>query len=183
MHHLRSPATAFRVASLAGLLTGAAVAADHEAPRLIRQFCGECHCDGAEEGGISLGPLLERIEAGNATPDPRSPDHATWLAVWRNLRVESMPPADQPRPAPEQRHGMLQFVLRDVLGVEELATALVREAYGGERKRVPPLGTVSFTCGEGSGGERKRVRCSTVSCSSTPAPVAVAAVPAAANST
>ena len=118
MHHLRSPATAFRVASLAGLLTGAAVAADHEAPRLIRQFCGECHCDGAEEGGISLGPLLERIEAGNATPDPRSPDHATWLAVWRNLRVESMPPADQPRPAPEQRHGMLQFVLRDVLGVD-----------------------------------------------------------------
>jgi len=74
-------------------------------------------------------------------------------------------------------------VLRDVLGVEELATALVREEYGGERKRVPPLGTVSFTCGEGSGGERKRVRCSTVSCSSAPAPVAVAAVPAAASST
>ena len=74
-------------------------------------------------------------------------------------------------------------VLRDVLGVEELATALVREEYGGERKRVPPLGTVSFTCGEGSGGERKRVRGSTVSCSSAPAPVAVAAVPAAANST
>ena len=117
-HWFRLPAALLYAACLAGLRSGAASAADQDAPQLIRQFCGACHCDGAEEGAFALGPLLERIAAAGTAADPRSRDHATWLAVWRNLRAETMPPAAEPRPTPEQRGRMLQFVLQDVLGVD-----------------------------------------------------------------
>lgn len=105
------------VACMAGILAGTARAAD-EAPRLIRRHCGSCHCDGAEEGGVSLDPLLEGVSTSGQPIDPQAADHATWLAVWRNLRVETMPPAAEPQPPAEERRRMLAFVQRDVLGVD-----------------------------------------------------------------
>jgi hypothetical protein len=98
---------------VAGLSTGL-FAAD---PRpLFRDACGGCHFDGSSEGGLDLEKLLDRL----ATPGSAAsgPDHAAWMSVLRNLRAETMPPADQPRPAPDDRSRMMAFVERDAFGID-----------------------------------------------------------------
>jgi len=86
---------------------------------LLRTYCGECHFDGADEGGIDLATLAGRFgDAPSTRPKPGEQDHETWLAVWRNLRAETMPPADAPRPTPDDRAAMIRLVERTVLGVD-----------------------------------------------------------------
>lgn len=90
-----------------------------EAFGLLRKHCGECHFDGAAEGGVDLGTLTGRFgDAPSTRPKPGEPDHATWLALWRNLRAETMPPADAPRPTPDDRAAMIRLVEGTVLGVD-----------------------------------------------------------------
>ncbi|MGB8852251.1 MAG: DUF1588 domain-containing protein [Pirellulales bacterium] len=62
---------------------------------LFKQYCFECHGDGAEEGGISL----DRVAAfADAKPD-------VWAAIYEQLQLGHMPPkdADQPSAAERQR--------------------------------------------------------------------------------
>jgi hypothetical protein len=101
---------ALLVAGLAGGL-----AADDARP-LFRESCGGCHFDGASEGSLDLEGLLERLsEPGSAATGP---DHAAWMSVLRNLRAETMPPADEPRPAGDARTRMIGFVERDAFGID-----------------------------------------------------------------
>ena len=85
---------------------------------LLRQHCGSCHCDGAAEGSIALDALLGGQTRAPASGEQASADQAAWLAVWRNIRCETMPPADEPQPTTEERQHLVQFVERDVLGVD-----------------------------------------------------------------
>ena len=85
---------------------------------LLRQQCGTCHCDGAAEGSIALDALLGGQTRPPAAGEQASAEQAAWLAVWRNLRCETMPPADEPQPTAQQRQLLVQFVERDVLGVD-----------------------------------------------------------------
>ena len=99
--------------------TGRAADADPTPVTLLRQQCGDCHCDGAAEGGVDVGGLLDRLtNASRPQGTGADPDQAAWLAVWRNLRAETMPPADAPHPTPHERQRLVQFVERDVLGVD-----------------------------------------------------------------
>src|SRR5262245_39372345 len=59
--------------------------------RIFRQYCFECHGDGGEEGGLTLDKLLQQSDRKSA--------HEKWLAVWKNLRAQTMPPADDAQPA------------------------------------------------------------------------------------
>jgi len=93
----------------------AAVEAD-DARTLFRSSCGGCHFDGAAEGGLDLGGLLDRVTGPGTAAD--GPDHTAWMAVLRNLRAETMPPADEPRPTPEARRRMIGFVGRDAFGID-----------------------------------------------------------------
>ena len=93
--------------------------ADPTPVTLLRQQCGDCHCDGAAEGGVELGGLLDRLtDATRPKGHDPHPDQAAWLAVWRNLRAETMPPAEAPHPTPHERQALVRFVERDVLGVD-----------------------------------------------------------------
>ena len=85
-------------------------------PRLFLTHCGSCHADGAAEGSLAIDALLAR-RAGRRTA-AGSPDQAAWLAVLRNLRAETMPPADEPRPTAADRRAMVRFVERDVFGID-----------------------------------------------------------------
>ena len=85
---------------------------------LLRQQCGTCHCDGAAEGSIALDALLGGQTRAPASGEQASAEQAAWLAVWRNLRCETMPPADEPQPTAQQRELLVQFVERDVLGID-----------------------------------------------------------------
>ena len=119
-----SIARRMRCAGLAlvlGMPTAVGLATDPDpAPvTLLRQQCGDCHCDGTAEGAIDLDALLSRLpNSPEAGGHDTNPDKTAWLAVWRNLRAETMPPADAPHPTPSERQTLVQFVQRDVLGVD-----------------------------------------------------------------
>jgi hypothetical protein len=72
--------------------------------------------NGADEGGVALDRLLEGLRNGEGVPDGTA--RQQWVAVWKNLRAEIMPPPDEPQPSPEERRAMLRYVFNDVLGVE-----------------------------------------------------------------
>jgi len=108
------PGPTMLVAWLIAAPTAAAHA--HDARPLFEASCGGCHFDGATEGGLDLGGLLDRIDTPGAAAT--GPDHAAWMAVLRNLRAETMPPADEPRPGAEDRGRMMAFVERDAFGID-----------------------------------------------------------------
>jgi mono/diheme cytochrome c family protein len=78
--------------------------------------CGECHFDGAAEGNLALDALLDRL--GDRPTAAGGPDEAAWMAVLANLRAETMPPADAPRPDAEQRRRLIEFVERDAFRLD-----------------------------------------------------------------
>ena len=94
---------------------GVASAADPEGRRLLRAFCADCHFDGAAEGDVALDRMLARPGAGGPAG---SVEHGRWVAVSRNLRAGTMPPADEPQPSSAERRALLEFVSRGILGVD-----------------------------------------------------------------
>jgi len=89
---------------------------DEAGPLLLTRFCGGCHFEGGEEGGVDLDRMLSGLPADTAVADEAARNR--WVAVWENLRAETMPPADEERPAAAERREMLEFVQRRVLGVD-----------------------------------------------------------------
>ena len=83
----------------------------HESDEMLRRFCGDCHADGAAEGGVSFDTLLPMggvPKAGDSPP-------AAWVAVWKNLRTALMPPADHaPQPTDGERQALIDSIERDV---------------------------------------------------------------------
>ena len=106
------------IGCLVALAGGLAGSAEPETPpvELLRLHCGGCHCDGGVEGGIDLDALLSGAAAG--PPAEQSDEQKSWVAVWRNLQAETMPPADEERPTPDERQTLVSFVLGNVLGVD-----------------------------------------------------------------
>lgn len=110
--HQRIPALPMRLlilpAALAGVLAVTATASE----QLMHQFCGDCHSDGSAEGGIAFDHLLESVGApaaarGNTDDDPPR----EWIAAWKNLRAETMPPADhQPQPTAADRRALVAWI-------------------------------------------------------------------------
>jgi hypothetical protein len=110
------------VLAVAVAVSGPAAAdpAGRHAARL-RTLCGECHADGAAEGGLAIDQLLTRAAAADAPHPPGGSgngDHAAWLAVWKNLRASTMPPADEPQPSDGERGELLQWVECSMLGID-----------------------------------------------------------------
>jgi len=106
---------------IAGVLAMASARADDAAIRSrLVSLCGQCHADGGSEGGLAIDEVLSRAVPGgaDAAGGPGSRDHAAWLAIWRNLRAGTMPPADEPQPTDAERRDLLQWVERDMLGID-----------------------------------------------------------------
>ncbi len=105
------------LAAASGLVALPAAASPPAGPALLEQFCGGCHFGGAEEGGVALDRLL--VSAGDsARPAAGSHEQAAWVNVWKNLQAETMPPTDESQPTADQRRALIEFVSRDVLGVD-----------------------------------------------------------------
>lgn len=86
-----------------------------EAVSEFRRHCGECHLDGADEGGVVLDGILDPAVL-PAAPDAAG--HSKWLAVWKNLRAGTMPPTAAAQPSEEERRRLSAWVVRDRLGVD-----------------------------------------------------------------
>lgn len=105
---------------LAIAISIAAVAASATADDGVRQLwathCGSCHLDGAAEGRLDLDGMLGRLTSGSSAAG--GPDEQAWVAVLRNLRAETMPPADEPRPSTDDRRRLIAFVDREVFRLD-----------------------------------------------------------------
>jgi len=75
---------------------------------VLENYCYGCHGYGADEGGVVLDTLPE---------DPQAA-HETWLAVWRNLRAQTMPPADEDQPSPEERELLGNWIQSSVFKLD-----------------------------------------------------------------
>ncbi len=64
---------------------------------VLENYCYGCHGYGAEEGGVTLDNLEELSQK------DRVAAQESWLAVWRNMRAQTMPPADEDQPSQEER--------------------------------------------------------------------------------
>ncbi len=69
---------------------------------LFLKYCADCHTDGGMEGSLALDELLK---AGD--PVAHRPK---WMAVWKNLRSQLMPPSDQPQPTPEEKQQLQGWI-------------------------------------------------------------------------
>jgi hypothetical protein len=105
-----------RWATLVIGVAGGLNAAAASGPALLTRYCGECHADGADEGGVTLDTLLTGVPKSGAIADDAA--QKQWVAVWKNLRAETMPPADEPQPSADERRTLVDFVSHEVLGVD-----------------------------------------------------------------
>lgn len=99
--------------ALLAFSVGAPVVSAEDVPALVRESCGGCHCDGAEEGGVALDGLLERLGG-----DLHEQDASAWAKVVKNVRAGIMPPAEESQLEPSDRAALIGFVERDVLGID-----------------------------------------------------------------
>ncbi|MGE3779115.1 MAG: DUF1592 domain-containing protein, partial [Pirellulaceae bacterium] len=77
---------------------------------ILRAYCYDCHGGGAEEGGLSLERLVETANLAEG--------HGKWLAVWKNLRAQTMPPSDQQQPSLDDRQALLRWIEHDVFRLD-----------------------------------------------------------------
>jgi len=75
---------------------------------VLENYCYGCHGYGAEEGGVVLDTLHENPTA----------SQEKWLAVWRNLRAQTMPPADSDQPSQEERDLVGRWIQSNVFQLD-----------------------------------------------------------------
>ena len=73
---------------------------------VLREYCYDCHGEGSKKGGVALDRFSSVEEFA------REPKH--WLAVWRNLDSQLMPPSDKPQLSVEHR-ALIQRWIEDAV--------------------------------------------------------------------
>lgn len=77
---------------------------------LLMRYCGDCHAHGEMEGSLALDELLK-------VQDPAA-EREKWLAVWKNLRSQLMPPSDQPQPTPAEKQQVRAWIEAEVFRLD-----------------------------------------------------------------
>jgi hypothetical protein len=77
---------------------------------LLENYCFSCHGEGISKGDFSMDEFKDL--AGHLK------DRKHWLAVWRNLRSQIMPPADEDQPTPEEKRKLQQWIEREVFQLD-----------------------------------------------------------------
>lgn len=111
--HKSAHAASMVCAAALGLLAkthqaAAASSADYQRDVLpvLREYCYDCHGEGSKKGGVALDRFSSVEEFA------REPKH--WLAVWRNLDSQLMPPSDKPQLSVEHR-ALIQRWIEDAV--------------------------------------------------------------------
>ncbi|MGE4178736.1 MAG: DUF1592 domain-containing protein [Limisphaerales bacterium] len=73
---------------------------------ILKEFCHDCHGDGANKGGVTLD--------GFASEAALKADPELWLRALKNLRAGIMPPPRKPQPSPEQRQRVEEWIKAEV---------------------------------------------------------------------
>jgi hypothetical protein len=104
------PAPAVRGEDGAAAPTLAAAKFDADIRPLLQKYCWDCHADGAAEG----------MRAFDGYPNDAAllADRGLWWAVLKNVRAGVMPPADSPRPTPDEVAKLSEWIKRDAFGLD-----------------------------------------------------------------
>jgi hypothetical protein len=84
----------------------------------LEAHCYACHGHGGEDGGVALDTV------GGATGEKPAPldaviaERKTWIAVWKNLRAHTMPPASEERPDANEQRVVSDWIERAVLRLD-----------------------------------------------------------------
>src|SRR4051794_11618863 len=76
---------------------------------ILKEFCYDCHGDGAKKGNAAFDELKS---------DDALLNHELWLKVLKNTRAGLMPPEKKPRPSVEERAKLEQWIKYSALGID-----------------------------------------------------------------
>lgn len=77
---------------------------------VLERYCHDCHGDGAHKGDLALDK--------HESTQERLADYESWLAVWKNMRAQMMPPAKKDQPSSAERERIMHWIERDVFKVD-----------------------------------------------------------------
>src|SRR5579863_3763992 len=77
---------------------------------ILNQYCSDCHADGMNKGGVSFDEFK--------SDDAMLASHDLWFAVLKNVRAGLMPPAKKPRPSPEEKKLLENWIKFEAFGID-----------------------------------------------------------------
>jgi len=77
---------------------------------ILMDYCYRCHADGAKKGRIAFDGFASEHELVGKRD--------LWWAVLENVRAGIMPPAQKPRPSPQEVGLLADWIKRDVFGID-----------------------------------------------------------------
>lgn len=105
-----------RAAACTVITGGAFAAADpadsykKEIVPLLENYCYSCHGEGTAKGKFSMDDFKDLPK--------HLDDRKHWLAVWRNVRSQIMPPSDEDQFATEEKKKLLAWIEKDVFKLD-----------------------------------------------------------------
>ncbi len=85
---------------------------NRDALPLLEQYCFSCHADGSRKGDFSM-------DSFRSLPSHlRDRDH--WLAIWRNVRSQIMPPSTKPQLSYTEKRRLLGWIEREIFKLDPL---------------------------------------------------------------
>src|SRR5437867_7195555 len=88
-----------------------AVAHFHKSVRpILEKYCSDCHADGMNKGGVAF----DEFKSDEALLG----QHDLWLRVLKNVRAGLMPPEKKPRPTPDERRRLEQWIKFEAFGID-----------------------------------------------------------------
>jgi mono/diheme cytochrome c family protein len=79
---------------------------------IFKRFCFDCHVGEGAEAEIALDQLTIALRPAD--------DHHAWLAVWKNLRAQTMPPSDADQPTDAERDLAIAWIEQAVFQLDPL---------------------------------------------------------------
>ncbi len=77
---------------------------------LLEQYCFDCHGDGSSKGDLSMDKFKE------LSAHLKDRDH--WMAIWRNVRSQIMPPSDKKQLPTTGKRKLLAWIERDIFKLD-----------------------------------------------------------------
>jgi hypothetical protein len=77
---------------------------------ILQTYCFDCHGDGMSKGKVAF----DSFKSDQAAVE----DRELWWKALKNLRANLMPPANKPRPTPQEREVIAHWIKGDVFGID-----------------------------------------------------------------
>lgn len=88
----------------------AEVSFDKEILPILEDYCYDCHGDGSSKGDFSMDEFNDLSKHLN--------DVEHWLAIWRNVRSQIMPPPEKDQLVPDESQKLLSWIETEVFKLD-----------------------------------------------------------------